>query len=147
MRNMRWLVGAAALLVGFSLGALKVTPAQNHYDDHHGDSDHHDNGHHNGHERFDDHDRQEAHEWYAHHHTYFHESEGRYWHNSWEGNIHEGFVFTPDMRHGYRPVPHDLMVRLGPVPHGYRYVVIGDHVVLVDDGWRIHDVLHFEANF
>lgn len=159
MRNMRWLVGAAALFVSFSLGAPRMTRAQDdrdHHDDHHGGSDYHDNGHHNGdhhdgdhhdHDRFDDHDRQQAHEWYAQHHTYFRESEGRYWHNSWEGNIHEGFVFTPEMRRGYRPVPHDLMVRLGPVPHGYRYVVIGDHVVLVDDGWRIHDVLHFEANF
>jgi hypothetical protein len=26
-------------------------------------------------------------------------------------------------------------------------VVIGDHVCLIDRGYRIHDVLHFELNF
>jgi hypothetical protein len=25
--------------------------------------------------------------------------------------------------------------------------VIGDHVCLIDRGYRIHDVLHFELNF
>ncbi len=51
------------------------------------------------------------------------------------------------MRHAIRPVPHDLYIRLAPPPPGYRYVMIGDHVVLVDRSYRIHDVLHFELNF
>ncbi len=73
--------------------------------------------------------------------------EGRYWHREWEPEIHEGFVFTPDMRRAIRPVPRDLLVRLGPPPPGYRYVLIGDHVCLIDRGYQIHDVLHFELNF
>ena len=137
MKRGSWVALIAALFVGWSLGApaTQATPrAQEHHD-------------HERHEHFDDHDRDAARDWYRDHHGYFHHDEGRYWHHEWEGNIHEGFVFTPEMRHGWRPVPHELLVRLGPAPHGWRYVVIGDHVVLVDDGWRIHDVLHFEVNF
>jgi hypothetical protein len=139
MKTRRWLAVVLSALVGLSVGST-VVRAQDHHDDHHDDRDHHD------HDRFDDHDRHEARDWYDHHHEYFHHDEGRYWHRAWEPNIHEGFVFTPEMRRAYRPVPHDLLVRLGPVPYGYRYVVIGDHVVLVDDGWRIHDVVHFDVN-
>jgi hypothetical protein len=99
------------------------------------------------HDRFDDHDREGARDWYRDHHDAFHHDEGRYWHREWEPNIREGFVLTPEMRAGIRPVPRDLIGRLGPAPPGYRYVIIGDHVVLVDRGYRIHDVLHFELNF
>jgi len=130
MKSRGWIAVALSLLLGLSLGTT-FAGAQEHHD----------------HDRFDDHDRAGARDWYRDHHEYFRHDEGRYWHHEWEGNIHEGFVFTPDMRRGIRPVPRELPVRLGPVPRGYRYVVIGDHVVLVDDGWRVHDVLHFEANF
>ena len=110
-------------------------------DDHHGD---HDRDHH---DRFDDRDRHEAHDWYEHHHDYFHHDEGRYWHREWEGNIHEGFVLTPDMRVAIRPAPIELVRGWGPAPRGWRYVVIGDHVCLIDRDYRIRDVLHFELNF
>jgi hypothetical protein len=128
MKKRGWMAIALSALLGFTMST--VARAQEHRD----------------HDHFDDHDRHEARDYYDHHHEYFHHDEGRYWHKEWEPNIHEGFVFTPEMRRAYRPVPHDLLVRLGPAPHGYRYVVIGDHVVLVDDGWRIHDVLHFDVN-
>jgi hypothetical protein len=128
MKKRGWTALALSALLGLTMST--VTRAQEHRD----------------HDHFDDHDRHEARDYYDHHHEYFHHDEGRYWHKEWEPNIHEGFVFTPEMRRAYRPVPHDLLVRLGPVPHGYRYVIIGDHVVLVDDGWRIHDVLHFDVN-
>ena len=146
MKSQQWLVVAATLLVSLSLGTPRMTPAQDdrdHHDEHRDDRDrdHHD------HDRFDDHDRDAARDWYRHHHDYFRHDEGRYWRSEWEPNIHEGFVFTHDMRRAVRPVPPELLVRLGPVPRGYRYVVIGDHVCLVDGGWRIHDVLHFELSF
>jgi hypothetical protein len=99
------------------------------------------------HDHFDDHDRQVARDWYHTHPDAFRHDEGVYWHSEWEPNIREGFVLTPDMRAGIRPVPHDLYVTLAPPPRHYRYVIIGDHVVLVDNGYRIHDVLHFELNF
>jgi hypothetical protein len=130
MKSRRWLGVGLSVLVGIGMGTT-VARAQEHHD----------------HDHFDDHDRAAAHDWYKDHHDAFHHDEGRYWHSAWEPNIHEGFVLTPEMRRAWRPVPHDLLARLGPCPPGYRYVVIGDHVVLVDSRWRIHDVLHFELNF
>jgi hypothetical protein len=129
MKSRHWLGVGLSVLLGVGMGTT-VARAQEHRD----------------HDHFDDHDRAAARDWYKGHHDAFHHDEGRYWHSAWEANIHEGFVFTPEMRAGIRPVPHDLLVRLGPCPPGYRYVVIGDHVVPVDGGWRIHDVLHFELN-
>lgn len=153
MKSREWLVVAAAVFVSLSLGATKARGQDrdhgdhSDYGDHRDDRDHHGDRDHHDHDRFDDHDRDGAREWYRDHHDYFRHNEGRYWHREWEPNIHEGFVFTSDMRRGSRPVPAELLVRLGPVPRGYRYVAIGDHVVMVDNGWRIHDVLHFELNF
>ena len=139
MKNRRFMA-AATLLFSLFLGST-LLQAQDHDDRDHHDMDHHD------HDRFDDHDRQGARDWYRDHHDYVRHDEGRYWHRKWEPNIHEGFVFTPEMRRAFRPVPHDLYVRLAPPPPGYRYVFIGDHLVLIDRGYRIHDVLHFELNF
>ena len=99
------------------------------------------------HDRFDDHDRQQARSWYKDHHDAFRREEGRNWHNDWEPNIRAGFVLTPDMRAAVEPAPEDLVAQFGPAPDGYRYVVLGDHVVLIDSDYRIHDVLHFELNF
>jgi len=135
MKNRRWFATATTLLLALCF-SVTVTQAQ----------DYHDQNYH-GHDRFDDHDRQMAHDWYAHHHDAFRYDEGRYWHRDWEPNIREGYVLTPQMRAGIRPVPHELLVGFAPPPRGYRYVMIGDHVVLVDNGYRIHDVLHFELNF
>jgi hypothetical protein len=99
------------------------------------------------HDHFDDHDRQAARTWYQGHHDAFSHEEGARWHQAWEPNIREGFVMTPDMRAAIEPAPVDLVAQFGPAPEGYRYVVIGDHVVHIDCGFRIHDVLHFELNF
>jgi hypothetical protein len=153
MTSPRWFALASALFLSLFLGVTTAHAQDRDDRDHHGDDrDHHDHdrdrdrGHHD-HDRFDDHDRDGAREWYRDHHGYFREDEGRYWHREWEPEIREGFVFTHDMRRAVRPVPQELIVRLGPVPRGYRYVVIGQHVCVVDNGWRVHDVLHFEANF
>jgi hypothetical protein len=128
MKNRRWISAAMTLLITLFLG-VTLAQAQDRHD------------------RFDDHDRQVARDWYRGHHGAFRHDEGRYWHAAWEPNIREGFVFTPEMRSAIRPVPRDLYARLAPPPPGYRYVIIGDHVCLIDRGYRIHDVLHFELNF
>lgn len=134
MRTQRWFAAATTILLTLFLG-LTLAQGQDR------DRDRHD------HDRFDDHDRQGARDWYRDHHDAFRHDEGRYWHREWEPNIREGFVLTPEMRRGIRPVPRDLYGRFAPPPRGYRYVIIGDHVCLVDRGYRIHDVLHFELNF
>jgi hypothetical protein len=138
--NVKRLSILASLAMALALTPTGGVHAQDR-DHHDGDRDHHD------HDRFDDHDRERARDWYGHHHEYFHHNEGRYWHREWEGNIHEGFVLTPEMRVGIRPAPVELIHGFGPAPRGWRYVIIGDHVCLIDREYRIHDVLHFEANF
>jgi hypothetical protein len=144
MKGRRWFASATTLLITLFL-SVTLAHAQDH-----DDRDHNDHGdqarEHHDHDRFDDHDRAGARDWYKGHHDAFRHDEGRYWHREWEPNIHEGFVFTPEMRRAFRPVPRDLLVRFGPPPPGYRYVIIGDHVCLIDRGYRIHDVLHFELN-
>lgn len=127
--DIRRCVGVVNLLLLFILMPLPALHAQNR------------------HEHFDDHDRAAARDWYRHHHNYFHHNEGRYWRHEWEANIHEGFVLTPEMRLAIRPAPVELVRGFGPPPPGWRYVVIGDHVCLIDRDYRIHDVLHFELNF
>jgi Ni/Co efflux regulator RcnB len=146
MMSRRCFVLASAVLVSLSLGA-PIVRAQDR-DQHGDDRDHHDQDRdHHDHDRFDDHDRQVARDWYRDHHDAFRHDEGRYWHQEWEPNIREGIVFTPAMRRAIRPVPRDFYSRLAPPPRGYRYVIIGDHVCLIDRDYRIHDVLHFETNF
>lgn len=150
MKIRRWFASATTLLVTLFLGVTLAQAQDQDNRDHH-DQDNRDRGSqdrdHHDHDRFDDHDRQAARDWYRDHHDAFRHDEGRYWHHEWEPNIREGFVFTPEMRRAFRPVPRDLYGRLAPPPRGYRYVVIGDHVCLIDRGYRIHDVLHFELNF
>ena len=77
------------------------------------------------HDHFDDHDRQVARDWYHTHPDAFRHDEGVYWHREWEPNIREGFVLTPDMRAGIRPVPHDLL--LGPLSGSAKCRLSGDH--------------------
>lgn len=102
------------------------------------------------HEHFDDHDRQSARDWYRDHHDDHNirgfRDEDR--HHDWdESRFREGYVIDRDMRrYAYAPPP-ELIRGFAPAPRGWRYVVIGGHVVLVDNGWRIHDTLHFELNF
>jgi len=140
MTNRRWFTAASTLFLSLFLGVSLAQGQDRH------DQDRHDQGRHD-HDRFDDRDRNAARDWYHSHPSAFRQDEGRYWRRDWEPNIHEGFVLNRDMRRAVRPVPRDLLIRLGPAPRGYRYVIVGDHVVLVDGGYRIHDVLHFELNF
>ncbi|HLY63444.1 MAG TPA: hypothetical protein VKV95_22105 [Terriglobia bacterium] len=98
--------------------------------------------------RFRDRDRQAARDWYDHHRDHppagFRERE--WLAPEYESRMRVGYVLDPEMRRMARPVPQDLLYQLQPPPRHYRYVVIGGHVCLVDEGYRIHDVIHLEAN-
>ena len=101
------------------------------------------------HDRFDDHDRQVTRDWYRANPKH----DDRGFRNrdrlppQYESQLREGVVLNKDLRRQSYSPPHDLQRRLSPPPRGYRYVVVGGHIVLVDDGYRIHDVLHLELNF
>jgi len=68
------------------------------------------------------------------------------WNDDYERRIQPGYVLDDDMRRMSRPAPDDMIRGLGRPPRGYRYIVIGGHVILVDGGYRVHDAIHFEIN-
>jgi hypothetical protein len=101
---------------------------------------------HEGSPKFNDHDRQVAHD-YANQHK-----DDRGFRDQdrlspqYESRLQEGYVMDKDMRKMCRPAPPDLVRGLAPAPSGYRYVVIGGHVCLIDHDYRIHDTIHLELN-
>lgn len=101
-----------------------------------------------GHNRFDDRARREARDWYEHHRDRPPEGfrDRDRFAPEYEGRMREGYALDPDMRRMCRPVPEDLAYRLPPPPRHCRYVVIGGHLCLIDNGYHVHDVIHFELN-
>jgi Ni/Co efflux regulator RcnB len=96
--------------------------------------------------QFNDNQRQAARQYYKQHQgePVFQRNQ---WNNDYESRLQPGYVLDPDMRRLSRPAPRDLTRGLGPAPRGYRYIVVGGHVVLVDNGYRVHDAIHLELNF
>ena len=68
------------------------------------------------------------------------------WNDDYEKRLQPGYVLDNDMRGMSRPAPPEMMRGFGPAPQGYRYVVIGGQVVLIDNGYRVHDAIHFDIN-
>ena len=68
------------------------------------------------------------------------------WNNDYENRLQPGYVLDNDMRGMSRPAPIEMTRGFGPTPRGYRYVVIGGHVVLIDSGYRVHDTIHLHVN-
>jgi hypothetical protein len=98
------------------------------------------------HNRFDDHDREVAREWYQNHRDYRGVRENDRLAPQYEDRLREGYVMDYQMRRWARPAPYELVERFGPPPPGYRYLLVNGHLVLVDRGYRVHDVIHFELN-
>ena len=98
------------------------------------------------HDRFDDRDRQTTRQWYDQHRDYRGFRDSDRLDQNYESRLREGEYLDRDMRRMAHPAPYELTRNYGPPPRGYRYVVIGGHVVLVDRGYRIHDVIHLEIN-
>jgi len=69
------------------------------------------------------------------------------WNNDYENRLQPGYVLDRDMQRMSRPAPYAMIRGLGRAPRGYRYIVIGGHVVLVDSRYRVHDTIRFELNF
>jgi len=68
------------------------------------------------------------------------------WNDDYDLRIQPGYVLDDDMRRMSRPAPYEMTHGMGRPPRGYRYIVIGGHVVLIDGGYRVHDAIHFEIN-
>jgi Ni/Co efflux regulator RcnB len=92
--------------------------------------------------RFRDQDRQATDEWVRQHQRKL----GAGWRQQdrltpdLQARLRAGERLDPQLRKQMHPVPADLARRYGPAPRGYRYVVIGGNVVLIDDGYQVHDL-------
>jgi Ni/Co efflux regulator RcnB len=95
------------------------------------------------HTKFDDHDRQATRTWY--------DANQQHLPNGFrdrdrlsapiEQRFQEGYVIDRSMRGQVHSLPSALLHLLAPAPRSYRYVVIGDQVVLIDSGYRVYDVI------
>jgi hypothetical protein len=140
IRNL--LSSSAVALLGLALPFSGGSAfAQDHDRDRDRDRDH-------DHPRFEDHDRQVVRGWFTEHHDHL----PRGLRNpdrlppELEPRLQVGVVLDRDMRHRIHPVPEELLERLPPCPRHYRYVIIGGHICLIDDGYHVSDVIHFELN-
>jgi Ni/Co efflux regulator RcnB len=87
-------------------------------------------------------------------HTYYGQNQNnkvfrndRRWNNDYANRFQPGYILDPDMRRMIRPAPRAMIRGLGAAPRGYRYIVIGGHVLLIDNGYRVHDTIRLELNF
>jgi len=100
------------------------------------------------HPRFEDRDRQAARGWYNEHHDRLPEGlrDRDRLTPELESRLQVGVVLDQDLRHRIHPMPAELIERLPPCPPHYRYVIIGGHICLIDEGFHVSDVIHFELN-
>lgn len=140
MKASLWLAGCAAALLGITGGVASAHPKSPDRQDQEKREQNH--------TKFDDHDRQAAREWMGKHHDSppdgFRAEDKLS--PELESHLKVGSVLDQDLRGRIRPVPEDLVASLTPPPRGYRYVIIGNHIVLVDEGWHVHDIIHLELN-
>jgi hypothetical protein len=64
-----------------------------------------------------------------------------------QARLRPGYVIDQDMRARVYEAPVVLVRTFQPAPYGYRYVVYGGQVVLVDDGYRVADVISLTISF
>jgi Ni/Co efflux regulator RcnB len=95
--------------------------------------------------QFNENQRQYARTYYNQNQRHF--GQDSRWNNDYESRLRPGYVLDNDMRRMSRPAPSDLTRGLGRAPRGYRYIIIGGHVVLVDNGYRVHDSIHLHISF
>jgi hypothetical protein len=92
--------------------------------------------------RFKDSDRRAADDYYRGHRSEFRER----WRGGDAPPLAYGYVIEPRYRRYCRPAPVYLVRELPPAPYGYRYYLFNGNVVLVDDGYRVQDFIHFDIN-
>jgi len=64
-----------------------------------------------------------------------------------DAKIGNGFRVGPELAPYYRPVPYDLARRMPLPPRGFKYVMLGDRIVLLDNRDTVRDGFSFHFNF
>lgn len=94
--------------------------------------------------QFDSHDQQVTRDWYDQHQKNPPaglRSQDRL-STDQESRMQEGAVLDKEMRKHVHPAPPDLTRRLPPPPSQHRYVAIGGHIGLIDNGYHVKAVIH-----
>lgn len=136
MKTQWWMTACAAVLLALTCG-VAVAKDQNR-----GQSK-------KEYRQFNENQRQYARTYYNQHQNH---NQGLFgqdsrWNNGYENRLRPGYVLDRDMRRMSRPAPNDFTRGLGRPPRGYRYVIIGGHLVLVDRGYRVHDTIQLHISF
>jgi Ni/Co efflux regulator RcnB len=63
-----------------------------------------------------------------------------------EGRLHEGAVLDKDMRRHVHPAPPELTRQLPQPPSHHRYVALGGHIGMIDNGYHVKAVIHLHDN-
>ncbi|MDD5542447.1 MAG: hypothetical protein PHX83_04670 [Acidobacteriia bacterium] len=140
MKTRWWMTACATALLALMCSAAVAQDRNDH------DNDRNRGQSKKAYRQFNENQRQYARTYYEQHHDQGLFRQDNRWNDDYESRIHPGYVLDRDMRRLSRPAPYDLTRGLGRPPRGYRYVVIGGHVVLVDNAYRVHDAIHFEIN-
>lgn len=106
------------------------------------DRDHQDRQNNQNNYQFSQHDQQVTHDYYNQHQSSF----PNHLTSDEESRLHEGAVLDRGLRRRVRPAPADLYRQLPPPPARHRYVAIGDHVALIDNGYNVKAVIHLHDN-
>lgn len=136
-------ITTCAIALALLAASGRVAPAQGR-DQQHGQNNAQQNRQPQPRTGFRDEDRQATQQWYQQHQKGL----GVGWRQrdrlspAMQARLRPGQRLDPQLRRQMHPVPADLARRYGPAPRGYRYVVIGGNVVLIDDGYQVHDLFN-----
>jgi hypothetical protein len=98
------------------------------------------------HPTFNDQDRRVTRDWYQQHQR----SLGAGWRQrdrlspDMESRLRRGQRLDPRLRRQMHWLPADLSRQYGPAPRGFRYAIIGGNVVMLDNGYQVHDVFRLD---
>jgi Ni/Co efflux regulator RcnB len=102
-----------------------------------------------GRHSFNDRDRQVTRDWYRRNQRHV----GPGWRQrdrlspAMQARLRRGQRLDPTLRREMHSLPPDLYRQYGPAPRGYRYVIIGGNIVMIDDGYQVQDVFTLTLNF
>ena len=64
-----------------------------------------------------------------------------------QGRLRVGQPLDYQLRRQMYPLPAGLSMQYSPAPRGYRYVIIGGNIVMLDPGYRVQDVFSLSFRF
>lgn len=98
--------------------------------------------------QFSEHDQQVTQDWYRQHQAHppaGFRSQDRLTSEE-ESRFREGATLDKDLRKKVHSAPPDLSRHLPPPPSRHRYVAVGNHVALIDNGYNVKAVIHLHES-